>query len=837
MNNNLTNLESLKSQIRPFLKDFLEDNNIKISKNGMLTCINPSHNDNNASMKVLHDLNDEYVYCYGCNASADIFTANYWLTKAPLLGVEFIKDNVYTLANEFKIPYNEIHYSEEDIRKHEEYRFNKIVSNLLIAKDKDGNPNNITYEHAIKRGWLQPICQELKIGTIINLDKFINEIQIATGYTISDINKKGITNRLFGPDRLTISLFDDKGNVIGFTARNLKWVKGSEDQKYINSSHSDIFKKGEILYGMHLSKKFKSRRLDIFEGNGSFITAHQAGHNCCVAICGNSITEEHIDLIRKIGFTHVNLVLDTDKTGLEKMNHYMKQLAGIEGLKVSYTKLLFKSEHKDLKDPEDFIKTYGLGEFFKLKPVTAFDFFVQEEAKLHGHENEFVNKMIKIILNTENRIERGKQIKTLSNIVDIDDKDIRAEIDRLSAQSTDMLKKDISKRISAARDTNELINIIDTVRDNIDESSTSKQDRQILSVEESIENFQNLLTILENKKPGLQGWKTGYEILDVKLSGIPKPIGLDDKGNPIAIPGSIIGLAGAPQHCKSTIIQNIALRIAELNTDVTVLYWALDDSRERTYERMLAIHSGVSWNSITRRVPLDPKDKPKIIESSNKFTELVRSGRLILKDHSIGSTIPLVKRWVEMAQEQFGRPVLLVIDSFHKISGDTGATSFESTKAKCQDIKSFVQTHNITVLASLELNKGSSRGIEPDMLHITETRKIEYDFDIVGIVYNHYFDTDGDTPLIITAPTENGTALIKPLIKLNIRKSKEGGAGPIYYALNPSNFSLKEYSVEEVRKLTNTEPVAPKNFGGLTLVPPDIGGLMKQHPFHNQKTY
>jgi len=823
----LAAFDSLKSQIRPNLKEYLIAEGVEISDNGMFQCLNPMHSDSNASMKILSDLNNEQLFCYGCHAKGDIFTAHGWLHGAPLFGLEFIRDNVYVLAKKFCVPYEEVEFTPEQLECMEALRFVRLVSELMVAKDDRGKPINWTSEHAVDRGWKAEVCEKLRVSTIKDYSRFVRDIQCNSGISTSDVMER-VPNYMFGPEYITITLYDEKGQPIGFTSRWLNWNKRSKQPKYRNSPHSIIFEKSRVLYGLHLVRSVSGRRLDIYEGNGSFITGFGAGHNSCVALCGSTLSNDHVELIRKVGFSSVNLVFDCDETGKEKAAKYMESLSGREGLKVSLTELPYG-------DPDEFIQNEGLEAYYKLGTISAFEWFINKykpdvESGILDPV-EFVKSMIKIIQNTDNRIERGIQIKTLAKVAGVEEADVRDELERLTRLSVDGIKKSLSRTIAGARDADDLLFALQSTERTINETSGGRQDRVKLSVEECSESFRDLAVTLRNRKQGIQGWVTDYLPLDVRLSGLPKPVGLDDIGNFIPVPGSLIGLAGAPQHGKSTILQNIALRVAELNQDATVLFWALDDSRERTFERMIAMHSGVDWKGITRRSSLGSLEKERMERSWNKISELISAGRLVIKDHSIGSSLPMAVRWVESMQEQFKRPVLLVIDSFHKIhaSGDeVNLTEHSRTKKHSAIIKQLAQTHCISIMCSLELNKQASRGMEPDMLAITEARNIEYDFDVVGTVFNQYYDTDGDASApILRDPNGN----IMPVIKLNIRKSKEGGTGPVWFAMNQNNFNLTCHTTEEIQRLTNTEEVGETEILGGSIVPPDKGTLKYREPW------
>lgn len=801
----------------------------------MMRCLNPSHSDTNASMKLLTDLNKEQVWCYGCHATGDIFTVNHWIKKTPMHGLEFIKDNVFALAKQFDIPHDDVELSPEQVERLEQFRFNTIVAEKLVLRDENKVLVNATFNNCFMRGWDERTCEKLGVSTILDYNRLLRDIQHVTGMTTDEIKARGVIPTIFGPDFITIRLDDERGKCVGFTARNLKWTKDSDLKKYNNSSHSAVFQKGKILYGMNHVRKNKHRRLDIFEGNGSFITAYGAGHSTCVALCGSSFTDDQVQLIVDMGFSHINLVLDSDATGRAKTDEFMQKLSGMEGLRVECTALKFKAKDKDLKDPDDFIQAYGLPAFFKLKPTGAFEWYLEKEGEevKAGKISavDFANKMVKVIFNTANRIERSRQRGKLSEITGIPERDLEAEIERLARISISDVKTHALKKISGARSAEDVSSALEDLRSSVENSLEVKSISANLSIQESVTSFDEFMTVLENKKPGLQGWTTGYPILDTNLSGIPKPMGFDADGNSIKIPGTILGFPGVPQHGKSTILQNIVCNMARKNNDITALYWCLDDSRQRVTERMLAMMSGVSWKKITRRIPINSAEIKQVNQCKDELRQMMLEGKLVFKDHSNGSSMPTLFRWVEMMQEEFDRPVCAIIDSFHKIhaaAGDGAMDNFARTRSFSEKIKAYAQTNHVTFMASLEMTKGQHRGVEPELLNMSDSRKLEYDFDIVSTVYNHFYDMDGDSDQIIRRGNE-----ILPLIKLNIRKSKDGGSGPVYFALDQTNFRLTDYSIDDINGLTNLKPVTPKKLHGITITPPDLGGLTAVEPWHS----
>ena len=254
--------------------------------------------------------------------------------------------------------------------------------------------------------------------------------------------------------------------------------------------------------------------------------------------------------------------------------------------------------------------------------------------------------------------------------------------------------------------------------------------------------------------------------------------------------------------------------MAMSNDDVVQLIWSLDDSRARYTERLVCLLSGVRWTAVTRRSEPTEQEAKAIEDAIERLIELTRSGKILLKDHAAGSTLGTLERWVDQMQDQFGKPVLTIIDSFHKI-GTSGKemhkTDFSVTKAHSQALKAMAQTKKISILASIELNKTQGIGQEPHLMHITEARKIEYDFDILATVYNAWYDMEGSTNYYIRNPE---TSEPMPIIKLNIRKSKEGGSGPVYMVYDLSNFRMKCYDSETINEIMDAQQYEPMNLAG-----------------------
>lgn len=151
-------------------------------------------------------------------------------------------------------------------------------------------------------------------------------------------------------DRIIFPIWDQFGQVIGFTSRAIR-----EDQKakYMNSIDSFVFNKRNILYGFHLAKNAIRDKdaVILVEGNMDQIALYNNGFQNTVAVMGIALGTHSLE--RLIGITkNIYLALDTDNAGFAAMERINRQLA-THGVVAKY--LEFSPE----KDPDEFLQKQG----------------------------------------------------------------------------------------------------------------------------------------------------------------------------------------------------------------------------------------------------------------------------------------------------------------------------------------------------------------------------------------------------------------------------------------------------------------------------------------------
>jgi len=140
--------------------------------------------------------------------------------------------------------------------------------------------------------------------------------------------------------RLMFPVSDAHGRIVAFSGRALEAPPGDEraqrepPAKYVNSPETTLYKKGDILFGLH-EARVELRRREIAlvcEGNFDVLALSQAGFGNVVAPLGTAFTDSQAKLLRRYAQTAV-LLFDSDKAGKKAARAAQPLLAkaGISG--------------------------------------------------------------------------------------------------------------------------------------------------------------------------------------------------------------------------------------------------------------------------------------------------------------------------------------------------------------------------------------------------------------------------------------------------------------------------------------------------------------------------
>lgn len=163
-------------------------------------------------------------------------------------------------------------------------------------------------------------------------------------------------------DRAMFPVLDLRGNVLAFSGRALT---SDAQRKYVNTSDTLIYKKGENIFALNFAKKTAQDFLILCEGNLDVISLHQAGFDNAVAGLGTALTEHQVALLSRYTGA-VYLCYDADEAG---------QKAAQKALRLfENTTLRVKVIHLEGgKDPDEILKKFGAARFKSLLEGAAND--------------------------------------------------------------------------------------------------------------------------------------------------------------------------------------------------------------------------------------------------------------------------------------------------------------------------------------------------------------------------------------------------------------------------------------------------------------------------------
>ncbi len=150
-------------------------------------------------------------------------------------------------------------------------------------------------------------------------------------------------------DRLIFPIADASGHIVGFGGRLL----GPGEPKYLNSSESETFSKGKLLYNMHNARSVirREERVVLVEGYFDVVRMVEGGIECVVAPMGTALTEEQADALQRLTKTAF-LLYDADGPG-QKASFRAADLLLKRGMTVRVATL------PEGDDPDTFVQKHG----------------------------------------------------------------------------------------------------------------------------------------------------------------------------------------------------------------------------------------------------------------------------------------------------------------------------------------------------------------------------------------------------------------------------------------------------------------------------------------------
>jgi DNA primase len=328
-------------------------------------CLCPFHSEKSPSCHVYTD--DPHFYCFGCGAGGDVITFT-MLTQ----NLDYIAA-VRLLAERSGIPMPDDGRGEEgaaELRKRTNiYEMNKAAAKFF----RDcllGESGAACLRFLRERGLTDNTIRKYGIGYAPRGNEFRFHMN-GLGFKDFDLTEASLLKRRIEDsgreswyctfwERAMFPVIDRTGKVIAFSGRR---IDGGKDYKYINSSETPVYKKGENLFSINFAKNSRSSFMILCEGNIDAVMLNQAGFDNTVAILGTALTANQARLLRNY-CSDVVLAYDADAAG-EKATVKAINLLAREGMSARVLQL------QGANDPDEYITKFGAESFALLLDKTG----------------------------------------------------------------------------------------------------------------------------------------------------------------------------------------------------------------------------------------------------------------------------------------------------------------------------------------------------------------------------------------------------------------------------------------------------------------------------------
>ena len=285
---------------RNSIVDVITDYGIQLKRHGRskyYECCCPFHGEKTPSFKV-DDIKGTYR-CYGCGESGNAIS---FVMKHD--GLEF-PAAVKVLAEKKNIKIEEREETDDEKNSRLEREANLGLMGRVDALYKAMFREDADAQEYAHGRWGAEYCEEEGIGYAPKGNVLVSWAE-KNGESLDRLR----TLSLVGLDehncwydffraRIMIPIKDRMGRVISYTARDMT---GTSKSKYLNGAESPIYRKGDVLFGLHNARRIASKEQKVYavEGAPDCMRLQQIGVVNTVAPLGTAWTEAQFHLLKRI---------------------------------------------------------------------------------------------------------------------------------------------------------------------------------------------------------------------------------------------------------------------------------------------------------------------------------------------------------------------------------------------------------------------------------------------------------------------------------------------------------------------------------------------------------
>lgn len=264
---------------------------------GRVKALCPVHSERTPSFTINIDWGR--FHCFGCGASGDAID---FLMQVD--GLRFV-ESVSELANRagLAVPQGSDSLADNDLRARNELRSvlekaQQLTSEWLLTLPE----GRAARDFLRARGFTSEHAQEWGLGYNPVGGNALSAALTAAGHPLEIQRDAGITKEgerghydAFR-GRLMWPIHDPQGRIVGFTGRDLT---GTAPAKYLNTSGTDLFHKGDLLFGYDKARRsmLQHRQVFVVEGQTDVMAMVASGLDNTVAASGSAFSRTQAELL------------------------------------------------------------------------------------------------------------------------------------------------------------------------------------------------------------------------------------------------------------------------------------------------------------------------------------------------------------------------------------------------------------------------------------------------------------------------------------------------------------------------------------------------------------
>lgn len=397
----------------------------------------PFHGEKTPSFMVNPEL--QIFKCFGCAEGGDVFG---FVQK--MEGVEF-GEALRILAKRAGVTLTSYKPTQAEENREILYEINQIASeyyHYLLVKHKTGIPAK---EYLEKRGISEEVMERYKLGYAPDGWEYLKQFLVGKKkFKEEDLERAGLSvpGRRYDRfrNRVMFPLSNHRGAVVGFAGRVMPGADEKAGGKYVNTPETEIYHKGDLLYGLDLNKtEIKTEGWAVVvEGEVDSIASWMGGVKNVVAIKGSALTEKQVQLMKRYADTLV-LALDADlagdaaaRRGIDIAHKAGMIIKVVEGQSAEINP-------KGYKDPGDWAVADPAGWKRAVeKAVPIYDFYMDSAIARYGLDpigkSKIGRELLPIWVKIDDAILKSHYVQRLAGKLGVSEDDIKTQMAKVRVE-------------------------------------------------------------------------------------------------------------------------------------------------------------------------------------------------------------------------------------------------------------------------------------------------------------------------------------------------------------------------------------------------------------------